>query len=287
MERKKYIEKVSKKSGSLDKIKAALQSIADLFHAQAVSAATVRKPENKIPARLPESVTYDLKYREAKLGHDEIQSMLREDFKGAGLYLALKATDSQPDLQAEILSSLIENIVGGKDYAGIYDNLMDIVNRRKISAKVDGSKVAQIYRQGFDLFENKFRKIAKEVKAEQSVPVLLTYAATLGLKPFLENMPAGGYLVLFNAKKLDANKTADCGFIIKRTEKHFDLAPLNPLFSLSGMFGDSPVVLIDDTKRSGESLAHAKKLFDEQSDWPKITGEKFIAFPGDAIKDKE
>lgn len=237
---------------------------------------------------LPETVSYASRYRDAQFGKNEVEAMLQPQFKGTGVYLALKFLDKFPVQQKEVLEDLLKALAKGDDYTKIdlmiLDHLQKLSGPNAQGSSIDGKKVAQIYRQGFDLFEKKFEDLARELGGGDDIPVLLAYAATLGLKPFLESLTPGKSLVILNPKKAD--HIDGFGYFITKTHDSFELKILRNDEDFAAATTGKKVVLVDDTKRSGETLQKVQDLFVKHPLWPKVSGERFLASPGNPNSEK-
>ena len=235
---------------------------------------------------LPETVLYASKYRGARFGRDEVEAMLQPQFAGAGIYLALKFLDELPAEQERVVKEILNMVAAGADYSKIdlmlLDRLRQLQEPNAAGSTIDGKKVAQVYRQGFELFEQKFGELARELCAGEDVPVLVAYAGLLGLKPFLEAMAPDKKLAILNPEKVGAVDVF--GYMVTRTAKGFDLKTLKQGDDFSGAVDGKRVVLVDDTKRTGETLEKVQFIFRVQDNWPKVAGERFVVSPGNADK---
>lgn len=235
---------------------------------------------------LPETVTYAARYRDAQFGKNEVEAMLQPQYQGTGLYLAMKFLDHFPAEQRKILEMVLQNTVHGGDYSELYPRILDkFLDLREPAFReysMDGKKVAQIYRQGFQLFEDRFRDLAAELYEGDHIPTLLCYAGVLGLKPFLERLPVGKKLFLLNPKAVSTSSVpgARFGYAIERTDKDFTFKEFYADEDFEAAAGGQKIVLIDDTKNTGATLEKVRQLFAGHSKWPSVAAERFLASPG-------
>lgn len=235
---------------------------------------------------LPETVTYAARYRDAQFGKNEVESMLQPQYQGTGLYLAMKFLDHFPDEQRKILEMVLQNTAQGGDYPQLYSRVLEQFLELREPAfrehSMDGKKVAQIYRQGFQLFEDRFRDLAAELYEGEHIPTLLCYAGVLGLKPFLEQLPVGKKLFLLNPKAVSTPSVPGTrfGYVIERTDKDFLLNEFHSDEDFEAAAAGQKIVLIDDTKNTGATLEKVRQLFAGHPKWPPVAAERFLASPG-------
>ena len=227
-------------------------------------------------AILPFDVRYALSHGGSEFGCHEIVQLARPEFYGLAPYLAIKALDGEPNSQRELIDRLVQHFSRGNGYESLESVVMQHLNGSGI--KVRAGKVAQINRIGPALVEEKFREFAEEAYKNGSTPVLLSYAALIGLRSFVEkylsNNPKntsnykGGFFVII-PKFLGREFV---GYTIRRNQEGIRVEHLSDLRDLTLC----DVTLIDDTINSGSTIRNVLDFWRNHDVFPRTVTIRYI-----------
>jgi len=220
-------------------------------------------------AVMPFDVGYSLRYRSAMLGRNEIETLAHPSFYGIGVYLMLKALDDKPQIQKEFLQKVAESIEGQEGYAKAAKIIRHFLGQYAID-DVSGMKIAQVTRMGADFLEEKFLEIASDLMAKRCLPVLVAYSATIGLKPFVENIRQESPLFVLMPKKIETEGLV--GYSIKRGDSGIEVAEIAGGFQFDGM----PVAVVDDTMNKGATLDKVVAFLESLQNGPRINEVRYI-----------
>lgn len=215
------------------------------------------RPVEKSPQKfLPSDVRYALKYRNGNLNKEEILSLF-ENFKNETIYLALKGLRHNPEVQKSLIENYISHILSG----GNENELKLLIEKSLANMEeefVPGDKLGQISRQGFDLWKEKFNKLATELSMDERRVFLVAHATLMGLDKFV---------IHFNEKNKTLNilipswieeELKQVGYSIKFENNKFTVNLLDREFEK-----DSRSVLVDETERTGKMFEKIKRYWTE------------------------
>ncbi|MBI2654782.1 hypothetical protein HYX02_08325 [Candidatus Woesearchaeota archaeon] len=197
------------------------------------------------PTVLPFNVQYVLQYRGGKFGLEEILSLAKPEYFGLAPYLAIRALDGDAVSQQGLIEEITQHFSNGKGYDGIES----IIRKHLIEKNVEvvGVKVAQISRHDPRWVEEKFSKIAAETYSNRSTPVLLSYAALIGLRPFIEQLGEATQLLVIVPKFKDSEFL---GYAIRKSNGNVQVEQLSSLSDVDV----SNVTIVDDTVKMGNTI---------------------------------
>ncbi|OGI66320.1 hypothetical protein A3A95_01685 [Candidatus Nomurabacteria bacterium RIFCSPLOWO2_01_FULL_39_18] len=206
---------------------------------------------------LPSDIRYALQYKKSLLNRIDIETLVRNNFENEALYLTFKSLTENPEQHRTLLEKCISCVLeSGNDTKTQKNTLQKLIlealgNRNDIQVK--GGKLAQLSRQGFDLWQDKFKLVASQLSDDDRNVFLVTNPMLIGLSSFVqafseknktlnivvpawlekENM---GYVVTFAGGKMN----------VEWLRKPFDKRDL---------------VIIDDTRNTGDTLERIRDYF--------------------------
>jgi len=231
-----------------------------------------RSPERKTFSNIvstfyPESVRYALKYKQGKIGNEEIDSLVFSGKIHEAIYFICKILEDDLNSQKKFIKEL--TIIFTTNESDVLEKvivtLKNWLNRLPKEKTVKGNKLAQINRGGIELWQEKFANLAQaSIEADSTAtPHLLAYAAMLGFAEFInayKNNPDCQKLVIIVPEWLEDEEKPFIGFKI-------DLATINvTLYSKEEPLIDNPH-FIDDTLKTGKTIDKLHRY------WLKKTGE--------------
>lgn len=213
---------------------------------------------------LPSDVRYALEYKEGKLNSEDIEVLVMSNFEDEAFYLALKGLVNNKDEHKILLEKYISQILpishGTPDYKKEIQNIVNEELSKNKDFEVDGVKLAQISRQGFDTWHKKFDNLAVELSLDKKDVFLVAHSTILGLDSFLKS---------FAKENKDLNivipswiKNEHIGYNITFSEGK------GILNSLEKNFKKDNSILVDDTKNTGNTLNHIQALWQDSAHNP-------------------
>lgn len=130
---------------------------------------------------LPSSVRYALKYRGGELFGKEIESLADNGFVAEALYLASKALAVAPHDHRDFVKSVVE---ANTDPQNLKKIVAEYAHKIPEGNVVQGKKLAQFSRQGFDTWHERFAETARECVEGEDIPVLIAHSMMAGLPEF-------------------------------------------------------------------------------------------------------
>ncbi len=213
-----------------------------------------------IEPNMPPTVQYALQYKEGKVGRPEVESLINNNFTDLSTYILLKGLNSEPEKQQAFLEEFVDLTCAEKPDKEKLKDLQRSTLQQGFNSEtqVKGAKIAQITRQGVNLWEQKFREIADELKTEtiDAVPVYMAYAGTLGLRQGIETFKNTDRKVMIMIPDWIKEESMDkSGYEIDlRAEKGNRVKFVGKDFTRPEKF-----VFIDDTRRNG---VHTQMMWD-------------------------
>src|SRR5690606_2345069 len=143
--------------------------------------------ENKNPIGriLPEDVRYALRYKEGKLNREDIKVMLHTHFEHEASYLALKFFSHDKEEHQLFFTAFVQIIAQRLDPKEEKEQIKLLVDKElaksEKGSEVNGVKLAQISRQGFENWQKKFEVTAKEFATDKREVFLLAHSMVMGL----------------------------------------------------------------------------------------------------------
>lgn len=212
---------------------------------------------------LPSDVRYALQYKEALLNKDEIEQLNENHFETEAFYMTIKGLQENPEVQKELLEKYIKNEITNKDSEKESKNALQNLLKEYIKelgeSSVKGGKLAQLSRQGFEFWQERFENKAKELSKDKRNVFLVANAMMLGLSHFVkefkkENKPLniiipdwlkqGAHTIGYSVNLEDKENLVD--FLKRSDDKNEALA-----------------VLVDDATNSGSVFNKIKKYWED------------------------
>ncbi len=216
------------------------------------------KKFNKI---LPSDVRYALEYKEGILNKDDLEVLAMSNFEIEAMYLTLKGIKNNPEQHKILLEKYVSSIFSTKDNTGINKKDIRDITVKEIehnpSIEVDAVKLAQISRQGFDFWQEKFKDLADKLSNEKRNVFLLAHATILGLEHFVKSFSEKNKTLNIIVPSWVKDKSDIIGYSIK-----FDSQKSNVQL-LHDTFDKENAVLVDDTLNTGNTTDEIKKYFKE------------------------
>jgi hypothetical protein len=147
------------------------------------------KEKPKYEKILPSDVRYALQYKEALLNKDEIEQLNENHFETEAFYMTIKGLQENPEVQKELLGKYIKHELSNKDNEEESKielrNLLKEYIKELGESSVKGGKLAQLSRQGFDFWQDRFKSKAEELSKDKRNVFLVANAMMLGLSHFI------------------------------------------------------------------------------------------------------
>jgi hypothetical protein len=210
---------------------------------------------------LPSDVRYALKYKEAILTKSEIEDLNMNHFENEALYLTVKGLQDKPEEQRILLEKYILhtlNKTGTKDIdKKVLQSIISDSLKGNDSITVQGEKIAQISRQGFDFWQEKFKNKARELSEDKRNVFLVANAMILGLSPFVEEFSKKGKTLHIIIPKWIDEGAHTIGYAVKFEGKEPKVE-----FLLKNTDKDQALaVLVDDATNSGTVFEKIKNYW--------------------------
>ena len=202
------------------------------------------------PARaiLPEDVRYALAYKNSLLGKEEIEMLARNGFLEEACYLTFKSLVGSPIEHRAFLEKYLSCFF--KREEDREDALRKLINetlRDRDDVSIKGGKLAQLSRQGFDLWQEKFQSLAEKLSSDDRNIFLVAHSTFVGLAHFLK---------AFSEKRKTLNilipewiKSKEVGYVLNFDGNKINIDWLHVPFE-----NGTGSILLDDTLNTGNTL---------------------------------
>lgn len=215
------------------------------------------KKEQPVFKILPSDVRYALEYKEGKLNKDDLEVLVMSNFEDEAFYLTLKSLTNNKEEHKNLLRKYISNIInldhGGVEYKKC---IQDIVNEEldlNKNLEVDGVKLAQISRQGFDTWQDKFKTLSNELSKSDKNVFLVAHSTILGLHSFLKN---------FAKEEKDLNIIVPSWFKDKCVGYNISFSEGKTVMNdLHNDFNKINTIAVDDTVNTGSTIDKVKDFW--------------------------
>ena len=208
------------------------------------------KKENKI---LPGDVRYALEYGDAVMGKNEIEILAMSNFENEAIYLIFKGLEFNPDLQREFLEKYTSFVLNKnedkKNNREVFGNLVTETLNQSGDLSVKGGKLAQISRQGFDLWQEKFKTLAEELSKDHRNVFLIANSMILGLEKFIEEFSKSNKTLNILIPTKMEGENSNIGYSINFNDKKVEVQFFQNISSKK-----ENSLLVDDTLHTGKVL---------------------------------
>ncbi len=220
-----------------------------------------RKPkvEEKPQKLLPEDVRYALKYKEGLLNKEDIKTLVRSNFVNEAIYLTFKSLINDAEKHRQLLEKYISYIFNDNTLINKRALIEEILYKALDSEQnvsVKGSKLAQLSRQGFDLWQEKYEALAQKLSTDERNVYLLAHSTFIGLEAFLKKFSETNKTL--NILVCEWTQVKNMGYVIDLHDKKAQVSNLQKPFK-----NNTGCVLIDDTKNTGNTLEKAEQFLEQ------------------------
>jgi hypothetical protein len=214
-----------------------------------------KKTESRLV--LPDNVRYALRYKNSLLNGQEIESLVRNNFENEALYLIFKSLIDNPERHRAFLEKCLNSILESKhNEEDIETGLRKILNEELGNigdVSVQAGKLAQLSRQGFDLWQERFQAASVTFSNDNRNIFLVAHTMLIGLSKFIK---------AFSDKDKELN-------IIVPAWLENDNIGYNIIFKdgkaevrwLQGLLNHIDSIVVDDTQNSGHTFRQIKEYF--------------------------
>lgn len=217
-----------------------------------------RTPAAPSERLLPSDVRYALKYREANLNPSEVLDLARNGFEREGLYLALKGLKDDPDAQLEALGRIAARASDTDRPVSLEDIGSEIERIAPALPKdvaVAGMKLAQLSRQGFEFWHERYRDSAERYAADPDATFIVGHSMFVGLADFVAaHAKAGKRLHVLMPDFIEEPGSTHAGYRIEGGTASF----LEKDFERG-----AHAIVIDDVLNTGKTTAFLKDFWTE------------------------
>jgi len=198
---------------------------------------------------LPSDVRYALQYKGGVLNKTELDALIQNNFTNEALYLVFKSLVDAPNEHKKLLEEYIAGAIN-KDAAVDKNFVRELVapalsNKENIT--VQGKKLTQISRQGFDLWQEKFSSLAEKLSSDERDVYLIAHSTFIGMDAFLK---------FFSKKNKNLNilipewiGNENIGYVVNFVDELANVTWLRLPFE-----NKKDLILVEDTKNTGKTL---------------------------------
>ena len=219
--------------------------------------------ENKrIEKILPSDVRYALQYKEGNLNKNDLEVLAMSNFENEAIYLSLKNLAGNPQVQKELLEKYVNQAINKTgDKVSDKKNLQQvIIDGLKINPNIEVSGVilAQISRQGFDFWQDKFKELATSLSKDKRDVFLLAHSTFIGLNSFVEAFSKENKNLYIIVPTWIKNKSENIGYNVKLANNKADVEYLTE----SSLKNES--ILVDDTVNTGGTSSEIQEFWKKE-----------------------
>ena len=226
-----------------------------------------KPPVQPSEPNMPPTLQYALEYKNGQLGTGEIGTLINNHFTDLATYSLLKSFNSDPPLQQQFLESFVDTLITHPaDDEALQTLQQSALRSVPEDTVIKGAKVAQIIRQGTNLWRQKFEEVGREMKEDtrEVTPVYVAYAGTLGLRQGVESLvDSGKKIMVLIPDWVAQDENEYCGYEIDIQKEQGERVQTLP----KDFTRPEEFIFIDDTRRNG---VHAQVMWDF---WTHNSGE--------------
>lgn len=215
-----------------------------------------KKEAQPLPKILPFDIRYALQYKGGLLNGSEIEAFSRSNFIEEAFYLTSKGLVGNPDIHKAFLGKYIAYVLGKDTKKSDAQEIISNALNSRSDISVQGKKLAQISRQGFDFWQEKFQSLATELSNDERNIFLLAHTTLVGFDSFLKAFSEKNKTLNILIPEWVENEEFGYAIDFNNGQAH-----INWLRKTLGIKGDS--VLVDDTRKTGATLGKFSKFLTE------------------------
>lgn len=218
-------------------------------------------PPKKHEKILPSDVRYALQYKEGLLNKEDVKILAESNFLNEATYLTFKSLIDDKEKHKELLEKFVNCILNENSLVDKKEIQKELVvktlQKQEGEIAVKGNKLAQLSRQGFDLWQEKFKELSQRLSIDERNVYVLAHSTFVGLHSFIKE---------FAEKKKDLNILVpeweggeNFGYNISFSEGKITISWLH-----GKLTNDKDSVLVDDTKNTGNTIEQSREFLAKQ-----------------------
>lgn len=220
----------------------------------------------KIEKILPSDVRYALQYKEGMLNKEEIETLVMSNFESEGFYLIAKGIQEKPEIQKSLVENYAKIILNDKTNSKmpLKEFLSKEINNIT-ETEVNGVKLAQVSRQGFELWQKKYEEIARELSNNKKDIFVLAHSTFVGLSHFIKEFSKNNKTVNILIPLWFEKDQQHIGYSINFNQKEVTTTWLDKSFKKESS------IIFDDTIKTGGTISKINSHISENlGDSPEI-----------------
>lgn len=224
-------------------------------------------PQPKIEKLLPESIRYALRYGEGKIHKEDVETLNHSHFIPEASYMTAKLlTTFDEKAYQQYLSELISLFVQKEIDQTILQKQNQNLNDTTLknipkTIEVSAMKLAQISRQGFDLWQEKYKELAHELVSTDQELFLTLNSTIIGLKHFTEEYGKNNKPISFIVPEFIEGGKDIIGFMCEFKTDGVVLKEISKDF-----IRPDNAIIIDDVKNTGETEKIIRTFWNKETE---------------------
>jgi hypothetical protein len=219
--------------------------------------------EKKTEKILPSDVRYALKYAQGLIRPADIETLNHSHFVPEATYMLTKGLANNPEQHSKYLKQLVTLY---KEKAESFKNQVVVLNDEYIKSlpkdqEIDALKLAQISRQGFDLWQEKYKETAEQLAQESKSIFLLANSTIVGLEHFVKAFAEAQKELNIIFPEFIEKKLETIGYSYSFEENQITTSDINRDFHRP-----ENAVILDDTKNTGETFRDIALFWSKEGD---------------------
>ena len=199
---------------------------------------------------------------------------------GLFFYYVLKIMDGLPDMQTEFLRNYTLGISKSTDSSDL-EHLGDIAESAMyddglLLRNVDAGKTFQVYKAGPHNFSHQIARQSIGTNTESTVPAVLSYSGMIGyasvMRQQLSEVETATVVVILDSHIQNPNDTY--GFVVRYDGGSVEVTPISEPGKVQELVQGKELMLIDDTRSTGKTLARVRKFCDEGEMFTHVAGTR-------------
>lgn len=229
-------------------------------------------PEMKTEKILPSDIRYALKYAQGHIKPIDIETLNHSHFISEATYVLTKGLSGNLERHASYLKELVT--LYKEKTENVKNQVIELndqyINSLPKDQEIDALKLAQISRQGFDLWQEKYKETAERLAQERKSIFLLANSTIIGLEHFVKAFARINKELNIIFPEYIEKKLETIGYSYSFEENQVSTSNINRDF-------DRPedAVILDDTRNTGETFKEIASFWNEK-DEHKISFETIV-----------